>query len=364
MSAPSDTIILYGSYGYTGNLIAAECRSRERNVILSGRNRRLLEKQSLETGYPFQVVELTDSPALHNLLEQGRVVIHCAGPFQFTARTMIEACLATKTHYLDITGEYQVFEMAASYDALAKEEGITILPGTGFDVVPSDCLALFLKNLLPAATRLELAFVSGGGLSRGTAKTMVHGLGLGSVVRKNGVLKNIPLGQKIKDVDFGKRKVRCLNIPWGDVSSAWYSTGIPDIEVYMAASRNAIVMAKISRYLNWLLKGRRLRNVFLRIIDNRPNGPGAELLNTSGSILWGSVYDDSGNSKTAVIETLGGYKLTSKTSVRIAEYILAGNFRTGFQTPATAYGPDLILSIEKTRRTVLWPLRETAHPHL
>jgi short subunit dehydrogenase-like uncharacterized protein len=28
-----------------------------------------------------------------------------------------------------------------------------------------------------------------------------------------------------------------MTVPWGDVSTAYYTTGIPNIEVYMASSR-------------------------------------------------------------------------------------------------------------------------------
>lgn len=354
MNNQQNTIILYGSYGYTGRLIAHECKSRKLNVILSGRKQEALQDQSKETGYPFEIVDLSDSIALRNLLQKGRVVIHCGGPFQFTAKTMADMCLSTHTHYTDITGEYQVFEMLAEYDSKAKEAGITILPGTGFDVVPSDCLAVFLKMKLPSATHLELAFkMSNGGLSRGTAKTMTEGLGQGSVIRKDGKVIHIPLGEKVKEIDFGSFKARCLNIPWGDISTAWNSTGIPNMEVYMGTSGKTIAGAKMSRYLNGILKLRLVKNLILKKIEKRSSGPGIEKRNAGKSFLWGKVWDDSGNSCTATLETISGYTLTAKASVLIAEKILNNNFKTGYQTPAMAYGADLVLEIEKTVRKIL-----------
>jgi short subunit dehydrogenase-like uncharacterized protein len=83
------------------------------NVILSGRKEKALPKQSKETGYPFEVADLSDQVALKTLLQKGRVVIHCGGPFQFTAKTMADMCLSTHRHYTDISGEHQVFEMPA-----------------------------------------------------------------------------------------------------------------------------------------------------------------------------------------------------------------------------------------------------------
>lgn len=345
------TIILYGSYGYTGRLIAEECKSKNLNVILAGRNGEALQRQSDETGYAHDVLDVSDSHRLKNLLQQGTLVIHCGGPFQFTAKAMVNACLETNTHYTDITGEYQVFEMLASYDTKGKDAGITIMPGTGFDVVPSDCLALHLKNRLPSATHLQLAFtMSKGGLSRGTAKTTAEGMGYGSLIRKDGKLIHVPLGEKVLEVDFGSFKAKTMNIPWGDISTAWRSTGIPNIEVYMGASDSIIRSARLSKYLNWLLRKRWMKDFMQRKIDKKPPGPSSEKRVSGKSFLWGKVWNDTGKECISTLETVNGYTLTAKTSVLIAEKILLGNFKPGYQTPSMAFGPDLILALEDTTR--------------
>jgi short subunit dehydrogenase-like uncharacterized protein len=346
-----NTIILYGSYGYTGQLIARECKAKGLDVILAGRNQQALQIQSSEIGYSYEVVEVADVVALQQLLEKGSLVIHCGGPFQFTANAVVNACLQTKTHYTDITGEHQVFEMLAGYDSKARAAGITIMPGTGFDVVPSDCLALHLKNRLPSATHLQLAFsMSKGGMSRGTSRTMTEGLGEGSMIRRDGKLTPIALGKKIVEIDFGSFKSKALNIPWGDISTAWRSTGIPNIEVYMAANDKLIRSAKLSPYVNWLLRQRWVKNFMQRKIDRSPAGPSEEKRSSGKSFLWGKVWDASGSSCVSTLETVSGYTLTASTSVLIAEKILRGDFKTGYQTPAMAYGEDLILEIRETKR--------------
>jgi short subunit dehydrogenase-like uncharacterized protein len=346
-----EKIIVYGSYGYTGKLIIEECRRKNLSVILSGRNEASLKKQSSETGFPFKTVEIDDHQGLVELLKQGSVVIHCGGPFRFTAKKMADACLQTRTHYTDITGEHEVFELLAGYDDKGKQAGITIIPGTGFDVVPSDCLALHLKNKLPSATHLQLAFtMSKGGLSRGTKKSMTEGLGYGSKIRKNGVLTPIQLGEKTMEVDFGSFKMPTLCIPWGDISTAWRTTGIPNIEVYTGATDSMIRRAKRSKYLNWLFRMRWVKNIMLKQIDKQPSGPSEEKVNSGRSYLWGKVWNDHGQSAEARLETVSGYLLTAKTSVLIAEKILNSNFKPGYQTPAMAYGEDLIMEIEGTKR--------------
>jgi short subunit dehydrogenase-like uncharacterized protein len=203
------------------------CKLKKLKVVLAGRNDKALAEQSDLSGYPFEAVDIDDSVRLRDLISKAAVVIHCAGPFQFTAKAVVEACLETQTHYTDITGEHQVFEMLPSFDEKGKDAGIMILPGTGFDVVPSDCLALHLKNRLPSAAHLQLAFsMSKGGMSRGTSRTMIEGLGEGSMIRRDGKLVHIPLGGKVIDVAFQHYRTKALCIPWGDVSTAWRSTGI------------------------------------------------------------------------------------------------------------------------------------------
>jgi short subunit dehydrogenase-like uncharacterized protein len=346
-----EKIIIYGSYGYTGKLIVDECRKKNLEVILSGRNGTALEAQSRESGYPYEVVSVNDRAALTALLRKGKVVIHCGGPFRHTAKAMAEACLETGTHYTDITGEYEVFEMLAGYDSKGKQSNITIIPGTGFDVVPSDCLALHLKNKLPSATHLQLAFtMSKGGLSRGTKKSMTEGLGYGGKIRKDGKLVEVNLGDRVMHVDFGSFKTITLCIPWGDISTAWRTTGIPNIEVYTGATPGMIRSARNSRYLNWLFRMPAVKRFMLKQVDKKPGGPSEEKLYSGRSFLWGKVWNEKGEQVEARLDTISGYWLTAKTSVLIAEKILSGNFKPGYQTPGMAYGENLIMEIESTKR--------------
>jgi len=344
-------IILYGSYGYTGQLIAEECKIKNLSLLLAGRDASKLKIQSGQIGYPFAVVDISDHVSLVNLLKQGELVIHCGGPFQFTARQMAEACLEAGTHYTDITGEVEVFELLASWHERARNHKILLMPGTGFDVVPSDCLALYLKNRLPGATHLQLAFTMlKGGLSRGTSKTMTEGLGNGSCIRKEGKLVNIKLGDKTKEIDFGNFRTNTLCIPWGDISTAWRSTGIPNIEVYMGVSNATVRSAKMSSYFTWLLRQPWLKTYLQKKIDKKPAGPSKERRKNGRSFLWGKVWDGKGNECTSLLQTINGYSLTAKTSVLIAEKILKGNVEVGYFTPAQYFGVDLILEIENTNR--------------
>lgn len=348
------TIIVYGSYGYTGRLIVEECKQKNLSVILAGRNREALQAQALQSGYPFEVVDIHDSAALKNLLQKGNHVLHCGGPFRFTAKQMADVCLETKTHYTDITGEWQVFELLAGYHDAAQKAGIQIMPGTGFDVVPSDCLAVHLKKRLPSATHLQLAFAMvPGGMSRGTKKSMTESLGYGGVMRKNNELVPFTLGNDVLDLDFGSFTTKTTRIQWGDISTAWRSTNIPTIEVFAGASKGSVRGLKISNWLGWLLRNRSVKNFLLKKIDQGSAGPSDEHLQTGKCYLRGQVWDAEGNTKVSLFNGPNAYLLTAKTAVLIAEKIIAGNFTPGYKTPAQQYGEDLVLEINTTERTDL-----------
>lgn len=347
-----NTIIVYGSYGYTGRLIINELKKKSFTIILAGRKRDALQKQSEETGYSFEVVDVDDSVNLKKLLSKASLVVHCGGPFRFTAEAMVDACLETKTHYTDITGEWQVFELLAGYDEAAKKAGIQIMPGAGFDVVPSDCLAVHLKKRLPSATHLQLAFAMvPGGMSRGTKKSMVESLGYGGVMRKNNELVPFTLGKDVLDLDFGKFTTKTTRIQWGDISTAWRSTGIPTIEVFAGASTGSIRGLRFSNYASALLRQRGIKNFLLNKIDKGSSGPSDEHLKTGKCYLRGTVWDAAGNTRTSLFNGPNAYLLTAKTAVLIAEKIMTGKFNAGYKTPAMQYGADLVLEISDTIRT-------------
>lgn len=349
-----DPLLLYGSYGYTGRLIACHAVESGLSPVLAGRDADAVRKQAAELGLEARPVGLDDPAGLDRALQGMDVVVHCAGPFARTSRPMADACLRTGTHYLDITGELGVFEALAARDAQAKGVGVMLLPGVGFDVVPSDCLAAHLKRRLPTATRLALAFEGlGGGVSRGTATTAVENLGSGGAVRRNGRIVPVPAAWMTREVDFGSGPKTVTTIPWGDVSTAYHSTGIPDVEVYTRIPRPMRRMMRASRYLGWLLGSGPVQGVLKRAVDRRPAGPDEESRRRGESRLWGEVEDDRGGRAVSRLRTPEGYTLTALTAVAAARRVLAGDVEPGFRTPSLAWGPDFVLEIPGVTRADL-----------
>ncbi len=341
--------LIYGANGYTGELIAREAVKRGLQPILSGRSQNKVEPLAKELNLTCRTFSLEDKKSLDYTLKEVDFVIHCAGPFSLTSKPMVEACLRTGKHYLDITGEIAVFEAMAKRDEQAKEAGIMIMSGVGFDVVPSDCLARHLKNRLPSATNLTLAFYGMGRISHGTQATMTMNVGRGGAIRSGGEIVQVPAAWRTREIDFGEFTKTGVTIPWGDVSTAFYSTGIPNIEVYTVLPEENLRLLKLSRYIGWLLATKPVQNYLQKQI---PEGGPNEAERAKGkTYLWGEASDDSGNKVEARLTCPEGYTTTALTALKIAEKILAGNTCAGFQTPAKCYGADLILEIENTLLT-------------
>jgi short subunit dehydrogenase-like uncharacterized protein len=344
------TFCIYGANGYTGALIAREVVVRGHRPILAGRNAEALAALGQELGLEHRALPLDDPARVEAGIRGAGILVHCAGPFAHTYRPMVEACLRTGTHYLDITGEVEVFEGVAARDHEARAANIMLLPGAGFDVVPSDCLAAYLKRRLPSATRLALGFQSLSRVSRGTATTMAENLHKGGLVRRGGVLTRVPAAWRTRVIDFGAGPVKAMTIPWGDVSTGLYSTGIPDIEVYIAAPWKLRFGARMTRYFGWLLGSRWMQQRMKRRIQARPPGPTPEQRARGQSFLWGEAMDAAGKTVVSRVRTPEGYTLTVDASLVIIDRILAGQAPTGFQTPSKAYGPDLVLQLKNVVR--------------
>jgi short subunit dehydrogenase-like uncharacterized protein len=340
--------LLYGANGYTGQLIAKLAGQYNLQPILSGRTEEAIKSLATELNLPYLVIDLNDSEKLEAALQRVKVVLHCAGPFSQTAKQMITACLETGVHYLDINGDVSVFEFLKTFDTQAKQKNIMVMPGVGFDVVPTDCIALQLKNKLPNATHLKLAFASvNGGLSHGTAITMASKIGEGGCVRENGIIKRTPLGHKGMWVNFGEQKLFVMSIPWGDISTAYFTTGVPHIETYTGIKPKIFNLLKFQWAFNWLLRTSFIRNIIKRKIKAKPAGPSDEQRLNSKSLVWGEATNLAGEKVTASLSCLDGYSLTAHSSLLIVQKIVADNYKCGYQTPALVYGESLIFELPK-----------------
>ncbi len=338
--------LLYGAYGYTGELIAEAAIAAGERPILAGRNAGRVQAVADRLGLEARAFGLGDPAEVAAHLSDVAAVLHCAGPFSATSRPMVDACIGTGTHYLDITGEIPVFEACHGRTEEAREAGVTLLPGAGFDVVPSDCLAATLSAAVPDATRLYLAIKAIGAPSRGTAKTMVEGAADGGAIRRNGWIENVPTAYKTRTIPFHDKLRSAMTIPWGDVSTAYFSTGIGNIEVYMAMPQRMILAAKVSRPFGPLLGLGSVQRALKDSIDRRAPGPDEEARLGGRSELWGRVEGPTGRGLEGTLTTPDGYALTVQTALECVRRVSRGEAPTGAVTPSMAFGPRFIEEFE------------------
>jgi short subunit dehydrogenase-like uncharacterized protein len=336
--------LIYGSYGYTGSLIVEQAVKAGLKPLLAGRDPGQLRAQAEKFGLEYRIFSIEDNVALDTALLEVDAVLHCAGPFVLTFRQMAEACIRTRRHYVDISGEIEGFEALAAMDADAKRAGIMLLPGGGFDVVPSDCLIAHVAGQLPGATHVELYIKSiGGGISRGTARSGIENSHRQGRIRRAGKILTVPNGWDSKDVDLGRGPTRLVTMGWGDVSTAFHSTGIPNVTVYMGFPAAMVNGLRLMRFAGPLLYTRTVRD-FMKWLIGKFLAPGpSRRQNESGfSVLMAEVTDGR-HTVRAKLQTPEAYYLTALTSVEIMKNILADNLKTGFQTPSKVFGADFIL---------------------
>lgn len=341
----TDRFMIYGATGYTGKLVARTAKALGFRPLLAARNEARLKSVAGQHGFEYQAFSLDDTPALVAALSQVDAVLHIAGPFSQTSKPMLDACIRTKTHYLDITGEIDVFEACASRDAEAREAGIMVMPGVGFDVVPSDCLAAHMKARMPDAVELTLAISGLGHTSRGTAKTGVESVGKGTRIRRDGDIVTAKQTPR-RDFDFGAGTKPAIAIGWGDVSTAFHSTGIPNITVYFEASPQLEQMANLGGFARWIASRGFMQRRLKAAIDNQPEGPTDAERREGFAVLLGEAVNAAGERVVSKLRTPEGYTLTAMTSLETVRRVLSGEVTPGFQTPSSAFGADYITEFD------------------
>lgn len=339
--------LIYGVTGYTGKLVIRECVKLGLRPVIAGRNEAKLKLLASEFQLDYRCFTLDTAAEIDKHISGFRLVLHCAGPYQLTLKPMVEACLRCNVHYADITGDVDLLQWVKSKQEEAVSKGILLLCGAGFDLVPTDCVANQLHSKMPDATVLEIAFsLEGAGVSHGTFSSMVLNLGNPGWVRIGGALTREPLGHRGRHFSFGSHKRFCISVPWGDLVTAYESTGIPTIYTFSAANGFAYVMLKNQYLFNAILRSRIFKSVLKWYGDKFITGP-SETLNSNGkSLIYGKVQNQAGDICEAILQCPESYEFTARSCAVIAKKILNETIKPGFQTPAGMFGANLVMEIE------------------
>jgi len=346
------TWLLYGAYGYTGTLVAEEAVQRGHRPVLAGRSEQKLVPLAERLGLDYLVLDLQNAAKLAQTISDFDLVFHAAGPFVHTHRPMVQACLMGKAHYLDITGEVTVFEENLSYDPLAKQQGVAVISGVGFDVVPTNCLATYVARQIPDPTELKIGVVVLSGVSAGTTKSMLEHVSGGILIRRNGKLVQHLVGQlpsiQVRFID-AERKV--YPITWGDVTTAYQSTGIENITAYMAYPGAMALTIRLFGPLGMsLFANKAIRQLAQKVVEKTVKGPGEHTRHTARCQVWAWATNEAGQEFQAWLATAEAYHYTALAGVRCVEKALEYQPQ-GVLAPAQAFGTEFIFDIPGTQRT-------------
>ena len=341
--------MIYGANGYTGELIAREAANRGLTPVLAGRNIEKLSSLAQELGLAYRVFSLDDLDAILANVHDMHLVLNCAGPFSSTALAMQEGCLSAGAHYLDITGEAFIFEhtLSETQNQRAAAAGVVLCSGVGFDVIPTDCVALRLKQLLPDATHLALGFDSNLALSPGTTKTAIEALGAGSLERIDGLLQNRPMGIHHRYINFGRGKRSAMTISWGDVSTAYHTTGIPNIRTWIPMPAPLVWGSRLMGLASPLLAKRWVQHRLQRLAESLVTGPDASARAAMPTYVWGEARNAIGAVVTVRIRIANIYSMTVDGALHVTQHLLdpKTDVKGGSYTPAMLFGTKLITSL-------------------
>ncbi|GAB3675048.1 saccharopine dehydrogenase family protein [Halopiger thermotolerans] len=361
------SVLLYGSYGFVGNLVARDAIDRlsdgdaDFDLLLAGRDPERLREQVDDLERPGYRFALDDPDTVAEALERADpdCVLNCAGPFSNTAGPLVEGCVRTGTDYVDITGEIPVIESIRERGADAAEAGVTLLPAAGFSAVPMDCLAAHLVDRLPEADALAMGVDSLRPPSIGTVRTVIEGLEDGGAVYRDGRLEHVPTAWRTRRIDFGRGERPAVTMPMGDVSTAHYTTGVPNVEVYALMPQPARFALKAHRYLAPLLEPTPVRESLKWLAGLVREGPASWSRKRGSAYVWGEARvegdgnegesgDDGEPTERVVsrLQTPDAYVVTVDAALAATERVLEGDADDGFRTPAGAFGPEFVLDLE------------------
>ncbi|MBK3869280.1 hypothetical protein GFL09_16820 [Pseudomonas stutzeri] len=318
------TLMIYGATGFVGRMAAEYAVAQGMDIVIAGRSHEKLCALAAQLDVPYRV--FTTDEASADSLEGVGVLVNFAGPFVQTAEALMRACIKAGVDYLDITAEINVYRLAERLGAEAADSGVMLLPGVGWDVVPTDCLAVHVARRVQNPQSLSIALQVAGSMSRGSARSVGEIIGAGLLARIDGQLVATPDAQP-RHFDFGDGLELCAPLSFGDLVTGWHSTGIPNIAMFVHFSGDPFPEGDLSQL---------------------PEGPDAHQRETHRARAVAEVTGADGTVARSVIETVNGYSYTPLAAVEAARRVSSGERQPGFETPAKLLGAGFAESIAGT----------------
>ena len=344
-------VLIYGAYGFTGTGISKLASEYGITPVLAGRNESKLKPLAESLGYDYVVLSLENNhDNLVKVLKHFEIVLHIAGPYTFTGEPMLDAVIEAGTHYVDLTGENHVIQQQLNRHEEFKAANIMVMPAVGYDVVPTDCLNVYVTDQIDNATNLTVvingnyAAAKGASASRGTMKSGLEVIGRPLLMRQHGKMVEVSALKVIHQVEDGQEQT-LLQIPWADMITSYVSTGVPTIEVFQ------LQLSKIPSWLPRMAQFDFGRRILGWLIDKyAPEGPPPGALETRQTRIVSTATNNAGESASAAMITPEGYLLTFHSTLIVAKRVIDGHWEPGFQTVGKVYGPDLALEVPGVSR--------------
>lgn len=334
------TVMIYGASGFTAHLILERIKDVDLNVVLGGRSQEKMMQLSRKHEYPTRIFSLEDENEVAKNLDGIDLVVNCAGPFIFTAEPLAIGALRCGCDYFDINGEVDVFYKLFKFRHVAEARQVSLLPGLGFDIAPSDCLAARLaKDINHPASLLLVIWPKGTRPTHGTLKSaFFRSQRKFNLKGQESGLEGVPKISKFIDLEIKGEIVKCIRAPLADLLTSRVSTGIKDIRTYLVLSQELGSAARIAHYFTPLGKIGFIKNRILRAIESRPSGPSKKQQQSGSALIYAEVKDEDDQSLRAIMHTPEPYVYTSQLIINGIREWQRNGLKGGFLTPSQAFG--------------------------
>jgi hypothetical protein len=340
-------ILLYGATGRAASLILDLARDRGVPLILGGRDETRLETVAARLGLEARHFDLETPSTIDACLEGVGVVLNCAGPFALTALPLVEGCLRTRTHYVDLTDDAPTLAAIAARGDEAAARGVMLLPSAGFASAAPESVALLISHLAPSVNRLDLILCGGRELSRplDPRPLTIEGGRLAAPVPR-------PASRRF---DVAGRHVLAAPLSHAALVTAHAATDIAAVGCWRETSRLGALAEDASRLVGLIDRRGRLAMtlsaVGARISSLRPT-PEAP-----ANAEWLGIGTRDGEVLAALsIEVDSVDRFTAHAALRAAIRAARDSAHPGFQTPAGRFGPDEVLALPGVKRVQLIPV--------
>ncbi len=321
-------LMIYGAAGYTGRMASANAKAAGIDLVLAGRpkDEAKLVRLAAEMGAGYRLFAVDDVTGCEGALCDIAVLLNCAGPFMRTAEPLMQACLASGTHYLDIAAELDSYRLAEQYDEDAQDAGVMLLPGSGGSVAMLGCLAGHAAKRVTNPSKLSIALHVAGGFSRGSAVSASENVTTETLHRVDGELVS-RAADELREFDFGNGPATSFPVTLPELITIWRATDIPNIETYVHVTDGAFPEGDLAAM---------------------PDGPTLEEREANRYHAAVEVTGGDGTVVRSILDTVNGYTFTTLAAAEAARRVVGGEARAGFQTPAGLFGDGFAETIADT----------------